>query len=251
MSFKNKVVIVTGASSGIGASTAVLFAKEGADVVIVARNEIKLKKVEEDCAKVGKKPLIIKADVSNDDDVKRIIDDTIAKYKKIDVLVNNAGIARIGTILDGSVPKIYDLLMNTNVRSVVQLTTLAAPHLVKTKGNIVNVSSVSGITINNAEMGTYCTTKAALSHFSRATALELASHGVRVNIVSPGPVYTDIIENSGLDKSFEELGANTALNNRISRPEEIADLILYLASEKAVGITGSNFVSDNGMLLLK
>ncbi|XP_013188307.1 3-oxoacyl-[acyl-carrier-protein] reductase FabG [Amyelois transitella] len=250
MSFDNKVVLITGASSGIGAATAVAFARDGAEVVIVANETpTKLKKVQQDCAKVGKPPLIIKADVANDDDIQKIVKETIAKHKKLDVLVNNAGIVRLGTILDGKVTAIYDELIKVNVRAVVQLTTLAAPYLVKTKGNIVNVSSVSGITINNPEMGAYCTTKAALSHFSRATALELAPHGVRVNIVSPGPVYTDLLNNAGVSTTFEETSV-TALN-RISGPEEIADLIIFLASDKAKGITGSNYVSDNGMLLIK
>ncbi|XP_053616928.1 3-oxoacyl-[acyl-carrier-protein] reductase FabG-like [Plodia interpunctella] len=250
MSFKDKIVLVTGASSGIGAATAVLFTKEGANVIIVARNEAKLLKVQQDCAKVGNKPLIIKADVAKDDDLRRIIKDTINKYNRLDVLVNNAGIVRIGKILDGKVTEIYDEIMNVNVRAVVQLTALAAPYLLKTKGNIVNVSSISGITINNAEMGIYCSSKAALTHFSKATALELAPHGVRVNIVSPGPVYTDILDNAGITQGFEKVGVVTALN-RISDPEEIADLIVYLASEKAKGITGSNYVADNGMLLMK
>ncbi|XP_013191441.2 3-oxoacyl-[acyl-carrier-protein] reductase FabG-like [Amyelois transitella] len=250
MSFNNKVVLVTGASSGIGAATAVLFAKEGADVVIVARNEVKLKEVEEDCTKVGKKPLVIKADVCKDDDVKRIINDTIEKFNKLDVLINNAGITRFGRILDGKITESFDELINTNLRAVVKLTTLAAPFLIKTKGNIVNVSSIAGITINTINMGGYCTTKAALSHFSRVSALELAPHGVRVNIVSPGPVYSDILENAGITTKVEDVAGKTALNNRVSEPEEIADLILFLASEKAKGITGSDYVSDNGYLLL-
>ncbi|XP_053625109.1 3-oxoacyl-[acyl-carrier-protein] reductase FabG-like [Plodia interpunctella] len=249
MSFKNKVVLVTGASSGIGAATAVLFAKEGADVVIVARNETKLKNVAQECAKVGKYPLVIKADVSDDDDDRRIINDTIAKFNKLDVLVNNAGILRFGPILDGQITEQYDEIMKTNVRSVVRLTSLAAPYLVKTKGNIVNVSSVAGYSISD-KAAAYCTSKAALSHFSRASALELACHGVRVNAVSPGPVNTDIFANSDTIKTFEDFGVKTALN-RVSGPEEIADLILFLASDKAKGITGSDYVSDNGYLLLK
>ncbi|XP_064292707.1 3-oxoacyl-[acyl-carrier-protein] reductase FabG-like [Plodia interpunctella] len=251
MSFKGKVVLVTGAGSGIGAATAILFCKEGAEVVIVDKNEENLRKVEQNCTKVGNKPLAIKANVANDEDVKNIINETIAKYNKLDVLVNNAGVIRFGSILDGKLTEIYDEIMSINVRAVVQLTTLAAPYLVKTKGNIVNVASISGLTINKIELGAYCTSKAALIHFSRAAALELAPHGVRVNVVSPGPVYTNILQNAGLAGGFDDFKEVTALNNRISDPEEIADVIFFLASGKARGITGSNYLSDNGKLLVK
>ncbi|XP_053625110.1 3-oxoacyl-[acyl-carrier-protein] reductase FabG-like [Plodia interpunctella] len=249
MSFKDKVVLVTGASSGIGAATAILFAKEGADVVLVGRNETKLKKVTQDCATFGKHPLVIKADVSDDDDNRRIINDTIAKFNKLDVLVNNAGISRMGPILGGQITEQYDEIMKTNVRSVVRLTSLAAPYLIKTKGNIVNVSSVAGRAIFD-QSAAYCTSKAALTHFSRASALELARHGVRVNVVSPGPVYTDILINAGIPMTFDDVNIKTALN-RISNPEEIGDIILFLASDKAKGITGSDYVSDNGYLTSK
>lgn len=249
MSFKGKVVIVTGASSGIGAATAFLFTQEGAKVAIVARNEAKLKNVAEQCSKAGGKPLVIKADVSKDDDAKRIINDTVAKFGKLDVLVNNAGIVRFGNILDGTAIQIYDELMSINYRSVVMLTTLAAPHLIKTKGNIVNVSSISGILVNDVRLGIYCSTKAALNHFSRASALELAAHGVRVNFVCPGPVKTDILENASIDSmTYDDMASVTALK-RISDGEEIGHVILFLASDKAKGVTGSGYTSDNGHLI--
>ncbi|XP_053625108.1 3-oxoacyl-[acyl-carrier-protein] reductase FabG-like [Plodia interpunctella] len=249
MSFKNKVVLVTGASSGIGAVTAILFAKEGADVVIVARNENKLKKVAQDCAKFGKYPLVIKADVSDDDDDRRIINDTIEKFNKLDVLINNAGIVRFGPILDGQITDQYDEIMKINVRPVLRLTSLAAPYLIKTKGNIVNVSSIAGHTVTD-QMAAYSVSKAAVINFSRSSALELARHGIRVNVVSPGPVNTNIFVNAGLPLKVEDFGIGTAFN-RASAPEEIADVIMYLASDKATSVTGTDIVADNGYLLVK
>ncbi|XP_059046914.1 uncharacterized oxidoreductase SSP0419-like [Achroia grisella] len=248
MSFASKVVIVTGASSGIGAAAAVLFTKKSANVVLVGRNESKLKNVSERC--VGNTPLVIKADVSNDDDAKKIINETINKFGKIDVLVNNAGVSDSGTILDGGILKAYDSIMAVNLRAAVHLTALSAPHLIKTKGNIVNISSIGGKTVAMSRSIPYNISKAALDHFTRGAALELASKGVRVNTVSPGPVKTDIIENAGLSDIVSwDVMAAAVPQKRCSEPEEIAEIILFLASEKAKGITGSDFVTDNGGLL--
>ncbi|MBH0219563.1 SDR family NAD(P)-dependent oxidoreductase, partial [Listeria monocytogenes] len=184
-----------GASSGIGAATAIKFAEEGAKVALVGRNQEKLNNVAKKCGN----PLIIAADVSKDEDAKRVIEETLRYFGGIDVLVNNAGIVSRTNIQDNGVIPVYDRIMSTNLRAVVVLTHLAAPHIVKTKGNIVNISSVAGYRIFQ-ESFAYCTSKAGLDHFTRAVALELAPHGVRVNVINPGPVKTDIIENMGATK---------------------------------------------------
>ncbi|XP_063833414.1 meso-2,3-butanediol dehydrogenase-like [Ostrinia nubilalis] len=246
MSFANKVVIVTGGSSGIGAATAVSFSKEQASVVIVGRNEAKLTAVADQCPG----SLVIKADVSNEDDAKRIIENTLEKFGKIDILINNAGIAKFGAILGGKVMDTYDEVMNTNLRAAVLLTTLAAPHLVETKGNVVNISAIGGTYAPTPPFLAYCMSKAGLNHFTKGAALELAASGVRVNAISPGPVRTDIIANAGFPISWDHFAAQTALG-RVSEPEEVAELVLYLASDKAKGITGANYVTDNGMMLSK
>ncbi|KAI5633650.1 enoyl-(Acyl carrier protein) reductase domain-containing protein [Phthorimaea operculella] len=249
MSFKNKVVLVTGASSGIGAATAILFAKEGADVSMVGRNQKKLDAVAAKVATVGKTPLVINADVSKDDDVKRIITKTISNFGKLDVLVNNAGFTIPGTILDGKVLESYDAVMSVNVRAVINVTTLAAPHLAATKGNIINVSSVASLlTPSRPDFIAYYVSKAALDHFTRGAALELASSGIRVNSVNPGPVKTDFMENANINIKFDDFASVTPLK-RVSDSEEIAELIMYLAGEKARGITGSVYVTDNGYCL--
>ncbi|KAI5633642.1 enoyl-(Acyl carrier protein) reductase domain-containing protein [Phthorimaea operculella] len=246
----NKVVLVTGASSGIGAATAVLFGKEGADVSMVGRNQKKLDAVASEVAAVGKTPHVINADLSKDDDVKRIVEETISKFGKLDVLINNAGFGRNGTILDGKVLETYDAVMSVNVRAVINLTTLFAPHLAATKGNIVNVSSAASMTTPSIRPSflAYYVSKAALDHFTRGAALELAPSGVRVNAVNPGPVKTDFMKNANVNVNWDHF-ASVAPLGRVSEPEEIADLILYVASEKSRGITGSCFVNDNGILL--
>ncbi|XP_045516963.1 3-oxoacyl-[acyl-carrier-protein] reductase FabG-like [Pieris brassicae] len=250
MSFVDKVVLVIGASSGIGASTAIGFTKEGAKVVIVGRNEGKLQIVASECKKNGHDPLVINADISIDDDVTRIVQETIDKYGKIDILVNNAGIVRFGSILTGNLMNTFDEIINTNLRGIMKVTTLASPHIIKTKGNIVNISSVAGQAVPKPPIFTsYAISKAGLDVFTKAAAVELAPHGVRVNAISPGPVYTDVLENAGVKSDKETFDEMKTALNRVSTPEEVANMIMYLSGDKCIGVTGSNFVLDNGMLL--
>ncbi|XP_063389173.1 3-oxoacyl-[acyl-carrier-protein] reductase FabG-like [Cydia fagiglandana] len=254
MSFSGKVVLVTGASSGIGAATAILFSKEGASVAIVGRNETKLSNVAQKCALAGAQPLVIRADVANENEAGTIIKKTVDHFGKLDVLVNNAGMVRKASVADPNILKVFDEVMNTNLRSIVQLTSLAAPFLQATKGNIVNVSSVASLKVVGEDFMSYSVSKAGVDHFTRCAALDLAASGVRVNSVNPGPVRTDISENAGLmppgagDATWQYAKTLTALN-KVGEPEEIADVIAFLASDKARSITGSTYVSDNGQLL--
>nr|XP_053616933.1 3-oxoacyl-[acyl-carrier-protein] reductase FabG-like [Plodia interpunctella] len=190
--------------------------------------------------------IMIIANVAKDDDTKRVIEETIHTFGKLDVLVNCAGIYRDGTIIDGSLLKTYDDVLNVNLRAVVQLTTLAAPHLMMTKGNIVNISSIKAKAISTSYA--YDISKVGIEHFTRRAALEFGPFGVRVNAVRPGPVRTGIIKNSGLDIDIEDWTAMTALD-RMSDPGEIAEHILFIANDKAKGITGSVFTHDNGTLV--
>lgn len=253
MSFTDKVVIVTGASSGIGAAIAIKFAEEGSKVALVARNEAKLKQIVAKCSEHGKKPLMIIADVTKTEDNKRIINQTITEFGKLDILVNNAGIAGLAAIWDKNAMETYDRVMATNLRSVVHLTHLAIRYLIESQGNIINISSVAALSIVSPEHFAYCTSKAALDHFTKSIALDLAAKGVRANCVNPGPVQTDFIRSLGVDRSklsefWERMAKVTALG-RVSDPEEIADLVLFIASDKARAITGSSYVTDNGTLL--
>ena len=152
MDFTGKVVVVTGASSGIGASTAEHFASLGASLVITGRNEENLKKVADKCA--GKAFMVI-GDLINDEDRVKIIEKTIEKFGKIDVLVNNAGIVGYGGIKETSMEQ-FDSIIGINLRSVYHLTILATPHLIKTKGNIVNVSSICGMRAFSGKNINFC-----------------------------------------------------------------------------------------------
>ncbi|XP_063378579.1 3-oxoacyl-[acyl-carrier-protein] reductase FabG-like [Cydia fagiglandana] len=244
MSFTGKVAIVTGAGSGIGAVTAKELAREGAKVVLVDKNEENLQDVANDCGQYGKKPLIIKADVTKDDDVKHIVKETIENFNQLDILINNAGIGNRSTIFDENLMEQFDQVMNTNLRSMVHLTHLAAPYLIKTKGNIVNTSSVCALRLlKGKSLLAYSVSKAGVDHFTRCVALDLAPHGVRVNAVNPGPANTNLIKD-------KEMWTDCSAFKRLLEPEEIADVILFLASDKARSVTGSTYGCDNGALLI-
>ncbi|KAJ8713155.1 hypothetical protein PYW08_008459 [Mythimna loreyi] len=249
--FANKVVIVTGSSAGIGAATVELFAKEGASVAIVGRNEEKLKEVAKRCEQHGAKTLIIKADVSKEEEAKTIVQKTVDKFGKLDVLVNNAGILRFASILQPNFLQNYDEVMNTNMRPVILITNLAVPYLTETKGSIINISSTISVSAKVPGTMSYSISKAAMDQFTRFAAVELAPSGVRVNSVNPGPVATDIVATAGIRP--EELQtvnpANVTLLGRPSDADEIGDVILFLASDKAKSVTGSSYVIDNGFLL--
>lgn len=248
MSFTDKVVLITGSSSGIGAKAAILFAKEGANVAIVGRNETKLAKVEEEIIKIDKKPVVIKADVSKEDEAVFIVSKTIEAFGKLDILINNAGILRKCDVFDVNFLEAYDEVMNTNMRSVVTITSKALPYLKEVKGNIINVSSVAATEVCEPGFTSYRTSKAALNHFSKSLAAELGPYGIRVNIVTPGPVKTDIFDSAGLPLLVEQLKESTIFK-RVLEPEEVAEVIAYLASDKAKGVTGSDYLIDSGYLL--
>nr|XP_021190172.2 3-oxoacyl-[acyl-carrier-protein] reductase FabG-like [Helicoverpa armigera] len=250
MSFPEKVVIVTGASSGIGAAIAVKFAEQGASVVLTARNQARLKEVADKCGSYGAKHCIIIADLTKKDEIEKIVATTVEHFGKIDVLVNNAGIAGRASIWEANAMELYDTIMATNLHAVVYLTNLAAPHLIKTKGNIVNISSIAAVNVIKPEQFAYCTSKAGLDHFTRSAALDFASKGVRVNSINPGPVETNIAQCLGdRQGEFWNIMQKMTALGRLSDSEEIADLVLFVASDKAKAITGSSYITDNGLLL--
>ncbi|XP_039960570.1 uncharacterized oxidoreductase TM_0325-like [Bactrocera tryoni] len=246
MSLAGKVVIVTGASSGIGAAAAKAFAQQGAKVVLTGRNEAKY--TEAACKAVNSKAelLLIIGDVTTD--AEKIIKTTIDKFGQLDVLVNNAGFGERGSILDIDVDQ-FDRVMNTNVRAVFLLTKYAAPHLVKTQGNIVNVSSVAGLR-SYAGFSVYCTSKAALDQFTRCIALDLAPKNVRVNAVNPGVIVTEFHKRLGLsdeeETKFLKHSKSTHALGRAGEPNEVADVIIFLASDSSSFITGATLPIDGG-----
>lgn len=248
MSFTGKVVIVTGASSGIGAATAEYFAKQSASLVLVGRNDEQLQKVVDACNKSTENVLKIIADICIEEDAERIIRETIAKFSKLDVLINSAGIIRSGSIENTSLEH-YDRIMNVNVRALFRLTQLAVPHLIQTKGNIVNLSSVCGIR-SFPNVLAYNMSKSAVDQFTNCVALELADRGVRVNSVCPGVIKTELHKRGGMDEAayerFLEHCKQTHALGRAGNVDEVAAAIAFLASDAASFITGVQLPVDGG-----
>ncbi|TKI03367.1 SDR family NAD(P)-dependent oxidoreductase [Martelella alba] len=240
MEMKDKVVIVTGAGSGIGAAASRLFYDAGASVVLVGRHRQKLASAAE--AFAPDRHAVITADVARREEVESLYRHALEKFRRLDVLVNNAGIQIPGNVLQSNFSNWHTLVAN-NLDSVMFNSTLALPYLQKTGGCIVNISSVSGM---RGDWGGahYCAVKGAIVNLTRAMALDHAADGVRINCVCPGLTLTDMT--AGFSK--EILGAfyRRIPLGRAARPAEIAGAILFLASEAASFITGAVLPVDGG-----
>jgi len=245
---QGKRVIVTGASSGIGRATAERFLGEGARVAIVGRRMIALDEV---AASDVKNRYTVVADLSDDNQTERCIADAVEAMGGLDVVVNAAGILKAGRIEDTTVD-LWDEMMNINLRSIFHLMKLAVPHLERSLGNIVNVSSVTGPRSFPGVLA-YCVSKAGLDQLTRCAALELAAKGIRVNAVNPGVVVSGLHRSGGMNEeaydAFLEHSKTTHPLGRVGKPEEIADLIYFLASDRASWITGATVSIDGGRAL--
>jgi NAD(P)-dependent dehydrogenase (short-subunit alcohol dehydrogenase family) len=246
--FTGKVAFVTGATSGIGQACAVAFAQAGANVVCVGRKEDALSELERNLRETTSGVLTIRADLAHEDEAERAVQHAAGVFGGIDVLVNAAGHISSGTIENTSL-QAWDDMMNVNVRASFLLMQKAAPSLIERRGNIVNISSVTGLRAFPGVLA-YCVSKAGLDQLTRCAALELAAKGVRVNAVNPGVVVTQIHKRGGMSEeayeAFLEHSKSTHPLGRTGRPEEIASLVLYLASDDASWITGATYSIDGG-----
>jgi NAD(P)-dependent dehydrogenase (short-subunit alcohol dehydrogenase family) len=246
--FANKVVLVTGATSGIGRACALQFAEAGAQIAAVGRNEESLASLAKEIGGPSGKTLLIPADLSRADEAQGVVDQTIEEAGGIDVLVNAAGHIATGTVEDTSL-EAWDAMLNINLRAVFHLTQKALPSLIERRGNIVNISSVTGVRSFPGVLA-YCVSKAGLDQLTRCAALELAAKGVRVNAVNPGVVVTEIHKRGGMTDeqydSFLERSKQTHPLGRVGRPSEIAALVYFLASSQASWITGATYSIDGG-----
>src|SRR6266850_3564259 len=246
--FTGKVVFITGATSGIGRACALKFATAGASVACVGRNESALQKITKDIQSLGGETLALQADLSIDDEANDAVSRTVKRFGGIDVLVNAAGHISSGTV-ENTTLEAWDDMLNVNARAVFNLMQKALPSIIERRGNIVNVSSVTGLRAFPGVLA-YCVSKAALAQLTRCAALELASKNVRVNAVNPGVVVTEIHKRGGMNEeayaAFLEHSKQTHPLGRVGRPEEIATLVLFLASEEASWVTGATYSIDGG-----
>lgn len=246
--FAGKVALVTGATSGIGRACALKFAGEGARIAAVGRDEAALTNLSKELGDTSGKPLLLQADLSQEHEAERVVNQTIEHAGGIDVLVNAAGHIATGTVEDTSLGT-WDAMLNINLRAVFSLMQKAVPSLIERRGNVVNVSSVTGLRAFPGVLA-YCVSKAGVDQLTRCAALELAAKGVRVNAVNPGVVVTEIHRRGGMSDeqygSFLERSKQTHPLGRVGQAEEIAELVFFLASDRASWITGATYSIDGG-----
>ena len=245
------VAVVTGAASGIGRSVAEQFAQAGSSVAMLDRNEDEGRRICRQIAAKGQSCEFYPADVSNETDVARTVDSIALRFGGITHLVNNAGIVLIKGVEDCSVAE-WDRVFDVNVKSIFLMVKYCLPFLRQSRGaSVVNVSSVSGLV---AQKGTpaYVASKGAVLMLSKALALDLAGDGIRVNCVCPGitdtPMFRAHVDSTSDPELTLQQRTQRVPIGRMLSPDEIADAILYLASERASGVTGTELVIDGGYL---
>ncbi len=247
MSFNDQIVLVTGGSTGIGAATALHFARAGAKVIITGRTEATLR----EAAARDRNIAHVLADVSNPADAARTVETVKARYGRLDVLVNNAGVFELAPISDAGTDH-FRRTFDINVGGLIETTRLALPLLRQVKGAIVNVASVVADQ-PFANMSVYSASKAAVLALTRAWAQELAADGVRVNAVSPGPIETPIFDAKKLGLTEGQLAAmgeailGLVPTKRFGKPDEVANVIAFLAARSMTFVTGAQYHVGGGI----
>ncbi|HEY8916576.1 MAG TPA: glucose 1-dehydrogenase [Chitinophaga sp.] len=243
------VVLVTGALTGIGRATAIAFAKEGANVVVSGRRDAEGQALAAELRELGVGAEYINADVRKEADVQNLVEQTVAKFGRLDVAVNNAGTEGIPGPVVEQTPETYEATFQTNVLGVL----LSLKHELKVMvaqghGSIINVSSVLGRQ-GAAGASVYTASKHAVEGLSRSAALEVASSGVRVNVVAPGPIETGMLNRFvGDNKEFKSGLLATVPAQRAGLPEEVAQTIVFLGTNKSLFLTGESIAVDGGKL---
>ena len=246
----NRVVLITGALTGIGRSTALAFAREGARIVISGRHEEEGEELVGVLRKLGAEAEFVRSDVRHEEDVRTLVDKTVARFGRLDVAVNSAGTeGKSGPVTEQSAES-YGATFDTNVLG----TLLSMKHelrvmLAQGSGSIINVSSTFGHT-GGAGASVYVASKHAVEGLTKSAALEASASGVRVNAVAPGPIDTGMLTRfTGSDEKKAGLISGVPLK-RIGRPDEIAASIVFLSSDKASFITGATLAVDGGKTAL-
>lgn len=266
MGFRKKVVLITGATSVIGEATALTFARESANLVLTGRCPDKLKDLAEKCdaASIVKavKPLWIAADITKDEDIKVVVNEVIKYYGKLDVLVNNAGDMESFSNFKSEM-EVFDETFLLNVRSIYHLTMLLAPLLIESKGCVINVSSA--LTASASYFICYSMAKSALDNFTTLAARKLGPKGVRINSVNPGNVqlscaksfsyknrhtsmiHINLLRDEKLEDPLNLKLSNKTAVNKSCEVDEVANAVVYLASDQTKNLTGAKIMIDNGL----
>jgi NAD(P)-dependent dehydrogenase (short-subunit alcohol dehydrogenase family) len=244
------VVLITGALTGIGRATAIAFAQQGARIIVSGRREEEGRKLETELRELGAEAEFIRADVRHEDDVRNLVDQTVQRFGRLDVAVNNAGTeGKTGPITEQS-PVSYAATFDTNVLG----TLLSLKHELRVMsaqkgGSIVNLSSTFG-RVGAPGASLYVASKHAVEGLTKSAALEGAPFGVRVNVVAPGPIQTEMLSRfAGSDERKASFAAGVPLK-RLGRAEEIAEAIVFLASDKASFISGASIPANGGKAAL-
>lgn len=250
---QDKVVVITGGNSGVGAATAQLFAKEGAKVVITARREAALKEVAAKIQEAGGEVTEVVTDISKSQDCENLMDKVMEKYGRIDVLVNNAGILEEGIKpIDKVTDEDLDRVLNTNAKGTIYCTR-AGVNRMKNQGygNVINVASAAGVVGNGG--AAYVSSKSAILGITKHTALRFAGQGIRCNAVCPGSIATPMLANATPENQdpdmFGQMLKHSDMKVGVCKPEDIANILLFLASDESRAITGAEIVADFGSTL--
>jgi len=247
--FENKVVLITGGTSGIGRATAVAFAREGAKVVVSGRRKAEGAETVTLVEKAGGEGVFVQADVSDEEQVKRLVETTVSHFGRLDIAFNNAGTEGHPKPLTDATTTEFDQVFNINVKGVFLSMKYEIPALLKSGGgSIINTSSIAG-TIGMAGAGIYIASKHAVNGLTKTAALEVAKQGIRVNMVSPAAIQTDMLDRFIGDEQAEQKKqyfAGMHPVGRIGKSEEVASAVLYLSSPGASFITGHDLLVDGG-----
>jgi NAD(P)-dependent dehydrogenase (short-subunit alcohol dehydrogenase family) len=247
MKLRGKVALITGAGSGIGRATAILFAREGAKVVVVDYNEATARETAELIKKSGGEAIFIKADVSNGEEVRKMIDRAVQEYGRLDILYNNAGIEGQQAPTAECPEENFERVISVNLRGVFLGMKYGIQQMLKQGGGvIINTASVAGM-VGFAGLPAYCASKGGVIQLTRTAALEYATMNIRINAICPGVIWTPMVERftgkrEEMIKQFSEIQPV----KRMGRPEEVAALALFLASEDSSFITGAAITIDGG-----
>ena len=246
--FNEKVVIITGAATGIGRATAIAFARQGANIVIADNHN-----ADETLALIEDEGVIatyIKCNVQNENEVKALVEQTIEQYGRLDIAVNNAGIEGVQSLLQDTNTDNWEKTINTNLKGVFLCMKYELPEMLKNgHGAIVNIASIAGL-VAFPNMAAYVASKYGVIGLTKTAALENAKTGIRINAVCPGVIKTPMVDRSlGGNPEAEQAYTSAIPMGRMGRPEEIADFILYLCSDAASYITGQAMAADGGWVV--